>query len=317
MTTGEESHIIRTTGNRLGKGIALILIIMAVSAGLHYGLGDLWHKYPPMNQVAPAGETIREERPAQTPVGESRTFTFAFHERTPTDLYFTVDGEENPEIVVNVGDRITINIRNEGKMPHSFGIVKDPNDLSSIAFTNANIGSTTQFLLPNQEGSTTFIADKPGEYYYICLVAGHGDLGMKGKFIVKERTGGAASTPVSPSGNKVEFSLTFEEESPVKLHFGINGGINGDIRVKAGDTVTIHIKNNGKMPHSFGIVKDPNDLSSIAFTNANIGSTTQFLLPNQEGSTTFIADKPGEYYYICLVAGHGDLGMKGKFIVEA
>jgi nitrite reductase (NO-forming) len=324
MTIEEESPIIRTTASRLGKGIAIILVVMAVAAAIHIAFNDVWSKYPPVNQVAKASTSTAPTTPtpATPAVGESRTFNLVFHERTPTDLYFTVDGQENADIIVNVGDKITINIKNEGNMPHSFGIVTDPNDFNSIAFTNANIGSSTQFLLSKQEGTTTFIADKPGEYYYICLVAGHADLGMKGKFIVKERStgssgAGSTSTPVVGStGNKVEFNLTFEEESPVKLYFTVNGEINKDIRVKAGDTVTIKIKNNGNMPHSFGIVTDPNDFNSIAFTNANIGSSTQFLLSKQEGTTTFIADKPGEYYYICLVAGHADLGMKGKFIVE-
>ncbi len=319
MTIGEESPIIRTTANRLAKGIALILIVVAVAATLHIAFNAEWNKYPPMNQVANAGApstTPSTPTTPTTPVGESRTFNFALHERSPTDLYFTVDGQENPDIVVNVGDTVTINIKNNGAMPHSFGIVTDPNDVNSIAFANAAVGSSTQFLLSNQEGSTTFIADKPGEYYYICLVVGHADLGMKGKFIVKEKSTASSTGSVGATGNKAEFNLTFEEESPVKLHFTVNGEINKDIRVNVGDTVTINIKNNGAMPHAFGIVTDPNDVNSIAFANAAVGSSTQFLLSNQEGSTTFIADKPGEYYYICLVVGHADLGMKGKFIVE-
>ncbi|MCS6767250.1 MAG: plastocyanin/azurin family copper-binding protein [Candidatus Nitrosocaldus sp.] len=338
MTTGEESHIIRTTGSRMGKGIALILIVMAVAGGLHVALGDFWHKYPPMNQVAKTGTTTT---PAPTPApapsvpaGESRTFTFVFKEESPVKLHFEVDGQINPDIEVYVGDTITINVRNDGAMPHSFGIVSDPADLNSVVF-NAAVGSSTQFLLAKQEGTVTFKPDKAGEYYYICLVAGHADLGMKGKFIVKERTTGAggsttgtgAGTGISEAGttvaskvlsfsdSKVDLSFTFEEESPVKLHFTVNGEINPEIRVKAGSTVTIHIKNNGVMPHSFGIVSDPANVNSVVF-NAAVGSSTQFLLAKQEGTVTFKPDKAGEYYYICLVAGHADLGMKGKFIVE-
>ncbi|MEM4349527.1 MAG: cupredoxin domain-containing protein [Candidatus Nitrosocaldus sp.] len=332
MTTEEESHIIRTTGSRLGKGIALILIMMAIAGGLHFGLGDFWHRYPPMNQVAPAGITTPTPSPApapSVPAGEVRTFTFVFKEESPVKLHFEVDGQINPDIEVYVGDSITINVRNDGKMPHSFGIVTDPSNVNSVVF-NASVGSSTQFILPNQEGSVTFKPDKPGEYYYICLVAGHADLGMKGKFIVKERPTGSAGSTSTGTGtevstistniltftdNNVNLSFTFEEESPVKLHFTANGETNPEIRVKAGSTITIHIKNNGKMPHSFGIVTDPSNVNSVVF-NASVGSSTQFILPNQEGSVTFKPDKPGEYYYICLVAGHADLGMKGKFIVE-
>ncbi|MEM2112853.1 MAG: plastocyanin/azurin family copper-binding protein [Candidatus Nitrosocaldus sp.] len=327
MTTEEESHIIRTTGSRLGKGIALILIMMAIAGGLHFGLGDFWHRYPPMNQVAPAGITTPTPSPAPSvPAGEARTFTFVFKEESPVKLHFEVDGQINPDIEVYVGDSITINVRNDGVMPHSFGIVTDPSNVNSVVF-NASVGSATQFLLANQEGSVTFTPDKPGEYYYICLVAGHADLGMKGKFIVKERPTGAGATSAPSTStetsanvltftdNKVDLSFTFEEESPVDLHFTMNGEVNPEIRVKAGSAITIHIKNNGVMPHSFGIVRDASNVNSVVF-NASVGSATQFLLANQEGSVTFTPDKPGEYYYICLVAGHADLGMKGKFIVE-
>ncbi len=329
MTTEEESHIIRTTGSRLGKGIALILIMMAIAGGLHFGLGDFWHKYPPMNQVAKAG-TTGSATPAPTPApsvpaGESRTFTFLFKEESPTKLHFEVDGQINPDIEVYVGDSITINVRNDGKMPHAFGVVSDPANVNSVVF-NAAVGSSTQFILANQEGSVTFKPDKPGEYYYICLVPGHADLGMKGKFIVKERSSGSvgsttttettgSSTNILTFTDKADISFTFEEESPVKLHFTANGEINPEIRVKTGSTVTIHIKNNGKMPHAFGVVSDPANVNSVVF-NAAVGSSTQFILANQEGSVTFKPDKPGEYYYICLVPGHADLGMKGKFIVE-
>ncbi|MEM0366887.1 MAG: plastocyanin/azurin family copper-binding protein, partial [Candidatus Nitrosocaldus sp.] len=141
---------------------------------------------PPMNQVAPAGITTPTPSPAPgVPVGEARTFTFVFKEESPVKLHFEVDGQINPDIEVYVGDSITINVRNDGVMPHSFGIVTDPSNVNSVVF-NASVGSATQFLLANQEGSVTFTPDKPGEYYYICLVAGHADLGMKGKFIVEQ-----------------------------------------------------------------------------------------------------------------------------------
>ncbi len=187
MTIGEESPIIRTTANRLGKGIALILIVIAVAAAIHIAFNNVWNKYPPMNQVvkASAPSTTPSTPTTPTTTGNKVEFNLTFEEESPVKLHFTVNGEINKDIRVKAGDTVTIKIKNNGAMPHAVGIVTDPKDVNSIAFTNAAIGSSTQFILPKQEGSTTFIADKRGEYYYICLVPGHADLGMKGKFIVE------------------------------------------------------------------------------------------------------------------------------------
>ena len=184
MTTEPRSPIIRTTGSRVAKGIAIIIIVMAVGAAIHFAFSDVWSKYPPLRvlqqqeqETAPAREVV--------PTGEKRTFNLAFKESDDlSQLWFELDGEKNPDIVVNVGDEITINIVNEGVMPHAFGVVTDPDDVNSVIFNSA-IGSASEPLTSGADGSVTFIASEPGEYYYICLVPGHSALGMQGKFIVE------------------------------------------------------------------------------------------------------------------------------------
>ncbi|MEM2965764.1 MAG: plastocyanin/azurin family copper-binding protein [Candidatus Nitrosocaldaceae archaeon] len=183
MTTESKNLIIKSSGRRTAKGIAIILIVMVVGAAISLAYKDVWSKYPPLRVL---NQKQQPQTPVETiPTGEKRTFNLVFKESEDfTQLWFEMDGVKNPDIEVSLGDEITINIVNSGLMPHAFGVVSDPNDVNSVIFNSA-IGSANKPLLSNNSASTTFTADKPGEYYYICLVPGHALQGMKGKFIVE------------------------------------------------------------------------------------------------------------------------------------
>ena len=85
---------------------------------------------------------------------------------------------------------------------------------------------------------------------------------------------------------------------------------------KSGELVCLNnAKNTGKIFHSFGIVTDPEDPTTVVSGTA-IKDPNNPLKPGQEGETTFTAGAPGNYYYICTVPGHALQGMKGNFIVE-
>jgi len=144
---------------------------------------------------------------------------------------------------------------------------------------------------------------------------------MEGKIIVAAGSGG--STPsgaeVKPTGNKVEFTVSFVMSADFK-EYAFNAlpgqpGTNPDITVKSGDTVTIHVKNDSKSFHAFGVVTDPTDPSSVVWNSA-FGTPDNPLKPGQNGDVTFVAGAPGTYHYICTVPGHAALGMDAKFIVE-
>jgi nitrite reductase (NO-forming) len=320
MTTEEESHIVRTNSSRMAKGIAIIVVVMAIGAAINLGMGDFWHKFPPPNQLKVAAEQPTVVTPTGKTVELSLTFVESADLRT---LGFNKPaGEEgaNPDVEVTVGDKVIIHATNGGKMPHAFGVVSNPEDPNSIVF-NAKIKSADNPILKGESGTIEFMPDKEGEYYYICTVPGHALLGMQGKLIVKKAEGGAggAAAPVQPTGNKVTFDLSFMESSDLtKLGFNAPTGdanANPPIKVKAGDSVTINVANNGKMPHAFGVVSNPEDPNSIVF-NAKIKSADNPILKGQTGSITFIADRPGNYFYICTVPGHSLQGMQGNFIVE-
>ncbi|MEM2759451.1 MAG: plastocyanin/azurin family copper-binding protein [Nitrososphaerales archaeon] len=318
MTIEEESPI-RTTRNRFGKGIAIILIIMAIGAGINLALGDFWHKFPPASQQPqPRGPTG-----GVTPTGNTVEVTLTFVESADlrTLGFNKPAGEEgaNPDIVVHVGDKVIIKAVNGGRMPHAFGVVTDPDNPNSIIF-NSRIKSADNPMLRGEEGDVEFMPDKEGEYYYICTVPGHAAQGMQGKFIVKKaEVAPTAAQSAQPTGLSHVFDLHFVESADLRtLGFNAPAGdsdANPEFRVKAGDKVTFNVINDGKMPHAFGVVTDPDNPNSIIF-NSRIKSADNSLLRGQTGQVTFIADKVGTYYYICTVPGHAAQGMQGKFIVE-
>jgi nitrite reductase (NO-forming) len=229
--------------------------------------------------------------------------------------------DANPEIHANVGDKIIFDVKNAGKSFHAFAITTSEKG-PGPAIPDTTIGTADNPMKPGDSGQVSFVPAGPGEYYYICAVPGHRELGMNGKIeVTAEGGGGAAGTgaTVAPTGNKAEFSLSFSESSDFsKLGFNApvgQPGANPDIKVKSGDTVTIHIKNAGKSFHAFGIVSDPGNPTSIVW-NAKFKDPNDPIKPGESGDVTFVAGSPGTYHYICTVPGHAALGMNGNFIVE-
>lgn len=124
---------------------------------------------------------------------------------------------------------------------------------------------------------------------------------------------------VSPNGNKVGYTLSFQISSDFSK-YGFNStlgspGANPDITVHSGDTVTVHLRNLSKSFHAFGVVVDPQNPSSVLWGSA-YKTPDNPMKPGESGQVTFVAGTPGLYHYICTVPGHAELGMDGNFIVE-
>ncbi len=88
-----------------------------------------------------------------------------------------------------------------------------------------------------------------------------------------------------------------------------------DIRVKVGTKVQINFKNVGKIPHNFVIASEKR-FDAEPLWDVEIGTITKPIGAGEEGSVTFIPNRSGEFYYICTIPGHIELGMYGKVIVE-
>jgi nitrite reductase (NO-forming) len=82
----------------------------------------------------------------------------------------------------------------------------------------------------------------------------------------------------------------------------IDGLVNPDLTVRAGDSVRIEVLNGDGIPHDLALP----DLNA---------QTAQGMTKGRTVGMTFTAGKSGVYSYICTVAGHRQAGMAGQLIV--
>ena len=77
----------------------------------------------------------------------------------------------------------------------------------------------------------------------------------------------------------------------------------GSLEVKAGQPVTLTVRNNGVVEHNW---------------QANIGNETVLITaqPKQSASKTFTPQTPGTYKVICSVPGHEQAGMVATLVVK-
>lgn len=84
---------------------------------------------------------------------------------------FYIDGEENPDIVVNEGDVVVVELLVTGGT-HDFVIDE--------------FDAATEILFEGETDTVQFVADQIGEFEYYCSVGTHRAEGMHGNFIVEE-----------------------------------------------------------------------------------------------------------------------------------
>lgn len=232
-----------------------------------------------------------------------------------------IDGKVNPTLKVPSNAMVQINLINGDGAMH---------DVVALDFNNARSDMVTG------TGSSTvlaFRADKDGEFAYWCSVPGHRAAGMEGKIVVgdieprlqtdaEDMTLSPMAMP-EPIGNRAPKKLEYTLETVEKVgqlddgssykFWTFGGTVPGPfLRVREGDTVTVHLKNpaSSTMIHSvdFHAVTGPG--GGAAVTQAAPGTTESF---------TFKALQPGLYVYHCatpMVAHHITNGMYGLILVE-
>ncbi len=324
MSHSEHPDLIpRTTPRRVGKMLAILIGIMVVGGIIFFANYPFWNSYLPIAGRIQEGITPGNGGGPVTSTGKTINISLKFVEAPDFKTYAfnALSGSDrNPEIHASVGDKIVFKVTNGGKSFHAFAVTESKEG-PGPAIDGTTVGTADNPMKPGSDGEATFVPSKAGEYYYICAVPGHRELGMEGKIEVSEASSGSASSgaTVKATGNKVEFSLSFVMSTDFK-DYAFNAltgqaGHNPDIKVKSGDTVTIHVKNDSKSFHSFGIVADPDNPSDVLWSSA-FKSPDNPMKPGESGDVTFVAGAPGTYHYICTVPGHAALGMDGNFIVE-
>ena len=102
---------------------------------------------------------------------------------TISDFHFTPD-----TITVPAGQKITLNVDNEGFVSHQFAIFKlgtSPGEKFDIS-DKGNVYWMFE-ILPGRSGTAVFTAPiEPGEYDFACGIFGHLEAGMIGKLVVVE-----------------------------------------------------------------------------------------------------------------------------------
>jgi len=202
---GELEHpIFRTSPERTGKMMAIMLGIVIVGGVIFFGMWDYWIS---ATSPAAAGSVVVPLAPA-TFTGKEIPVTLNFIESSDfrTLAFNALPGEpdNNPTINAEVGDKIIFNIENAGKSFHAFGVTKEAEGFTGI-IPGSDVASANNPLKPGETGQSEFILGEEGIYYYICTVPGHREQGMVGKIIVGDVSDVAAKTKImEPEPEKIE-----------------------------------------------------------------------------------------------------------------
>ncbi len=101
-------------------------------------------------------------------------YTFGFAQNALTS--------PGPTLNLQVGDVVTVTMTNVGNMPHSWAVTTS-NTGGTVLF-GAAIGSASSGIQPGQTASDTFTVTQAGNFFYICPIPGHAQLGMWGNVVV-------------------------------------------------------------------------------------------------------------------------------------
>ena len=94
------------------------------------------------------------------------------------------------------------------------------------------------------------------------------------------------------------------------------------IEVRQGETVKFIVRNTGKVMHEFVIgTKAENDKHAelvVRFPNMEHDEPYMaHVAPGKTGEIVWTFNRPGEFYFACLIAGHYQAGMIGRIKVAA
>ena len=94
------------------------------------------------------------------------------------------------------------------------------------------------------------------------------------------------------------------------------------IDVKQGETIKFVIKNSGKMMHELviGNKKDLEEHAALMLKFPGMEHDEPYMAhvaPGKTGQIIWTFNKPGNFDFACLIAGHYQAGMVGKITVAA
>jgi nitrite reductase (NO-forming) len=253
-----------------------------------------------------------------------------------------IDGVINPTLSANVGDTVKVTLSSGEGVEHDITFP----DFNATSEHVVGKGSSTTF---------EFKVDKGGSFSYYCIVAGHREAGMQGKF---EVTGTAASEniPVSAPVSNAAASGPVVVNNPPASGADIvrdPADLPGPIGPREPQTLRIDLETieiegqladgttynywtfNGKVPGPFFRVRvgDTVEVHLKNLMNSTMSHSVDFhaatgpgggavfssTMPGEETVFTFKTLIPGLFVYHCatpMVAEHISNGMYGMILVE-
>jgi len=286
--------------------------IEVVPADIDYGGGNVWHAWTYKLADEPAGHV------------------------------------PGPTLVVNVGEKLVVNVTNKLDIVHSFHTHFSNYDMESDGSqlnTISGIGAGAM-IPPGGSWTYEFDPDTPGILYYHCHSAAGGrhitehiHQGLYGAIIVKDPN-------APPVRDEVVFmsEIGFDTEGDNPPPFIMNGmglpggeqaleqvfvdqGIDGVtaqfnktvpvISAKVGEEMQVHVINIGDVYHSFH-AHNVKHISLGTLQGNQWAGNVLPLVPGQADTLDFTFTKPGLWLFHCHVVAHADAGMIGLFnITEA
>lgn len=256
----------------------------------------------------------------------------------------SIDGLINPDLTANVGDTIKLTVINADAVLHDLKI--DAFNISTGEMKEKDQSVTLTFA-PDKPGEFTYYCSAPGHQ----LIGMQGKLLISGEAAPQttshtttssaEDTTTALQPTASPADpnavsiikNPAEVPAPVGNRAPMQVrvdlsavevsgqladgatftYFTFNGTVPGPmIRVRVGDTVEVHLKNetSSAFVHSIDLHATTGPGGGAVFTQTK---------PGEETSFSFQALNPGLYVYHCAtpsVAHHIANGMYGLILVE-
>ena len=181
---------------------------------------------------------------------------------------------------------------------------------SKVKFTMKSISSTVVSKVSRLGTVTLFaIAGFAATAAYPALA--HGDKAMKASPTIKEQKPWGIAGDLS--GVKRTVTLTMDDKmrfTPDTLSF------------KEGETVRFIVKNQGKLLHEMviGTRAELDAHAALMEKFPNMAHDEPYMAhvdPGKQGGLVWTFNRPGDFEFACLVAGHFAAGMKGRIKVTA
>jgi nitrite reductase (NO-forming) len=254
-----------------------------------------------------------------------------------------IDGVRNPTLSASVGDTVRVTLTGGDAVEHDIAFP----DFNAQSDHIMGKGSTSTF---------EFVADKPGSFMYSCLLAGHKEAGMIGKFEVTGSAANAAAPVSAPASNQIVSTGPVVVNNPATTGADIvrdPTDLPAKLPIREPQTVRIDLEAveiegqladgttykywtfNGQVPGPFYRVRvgDTIEVHMKNLTNSTMahsvdfhavtgpggGATMTQTAPGEETMFTAKALNPGLYVYHCatpMVAQHIANGMYGLILVE-